>query len=72
MANVYNIFNIRVNNVSNGGAVNFGNNIFRGNSANQKAVGGNTIMGDASPSVNVDRNNVNDPDVTDQTTTNVL
>ncbi len=66
--NVYNIFNIRINNVSNGGAVNFGDNLFSNNAANQKAVGGNTIMGDASPSFNVDNNLVNDPDGEDQPT----
>jgi hypothetical protein len=68
MPNVYNIFNIRINNVSNGGAVNFGDNLFSNNAANQKAVGGNTIMGDASPSVNVDNNLVNDPDEEDMPT----
>lgn len=69
--NVYNIFNVRINNVSNGGAVNFGDNLFSNNAANQKAVGGNTIMGDASPSVNVDNNLVNDPDEEDQGTNSV-
>lgn len=69
--NVYNIFNIRINNVSNGGAVNFGDNLFSNNAANQKAVGGNTIMGDASPSLNVDNNLVNDPDGEDQITNSV-
>lgn len=66
MPNVFNVFNIRINNVSNGGAVNFGDTLFNNNAANQKAVGGNTIMGDASPSLNNDTNLVNDQDVEDQ------
>jgi hypothetical protein len=69
--NIYNIFNIRINNVSNGGTVNLGDTLFSNNAANQKAVGGNTIMGDASPSVNVDNNLVNDPDEEDQPTNGI-
>ncbi len=69
MALVNNIFNIRVNNVSSNGSVNFGNVIVKGNMANSKMIGGQTIVGDSfnSPSVyNFNRNIANDPDVNDQ------
>lgn len=72
MPNVFNIFNIRINEVATGGVVNFGDNLLRGNAANSKAVGGNTVIGDASSSVNVDRNGVIDPDVSDQDNSNLL
>ena len=67
MPNVYNIFSIKINDVSRNGSVNFGNNIFKGNTANSKSVGGNFVVGDASPSFNVDRNAVSDPDIAHQT-----
>jgi hypothetical protein len=66
MPNIYNIFNIKINNVSSNGSVNFGNSILKGNSADSKSVGGNTVIGDASPSVNTDRNVATDPDIIDQ------
>ncbi|MFD0677147.1 MULTISPECIES: spore germination protein [unclassified Paenibacillus] len=72
MPNVFNIFNIRINEVATGGVVNFGDNLLTGNAANSKAVGGNTIIGDATSSVNTDGNNVLDPDVNDQGTSNLV
>jgi hypothetical protein len=69
---VFNIFNIKINEVATGGAVNFGDNIISGNAANSKAVGGNTVIGDATSSVNADRNNVLDPDVSDQGNSNLV
>ncbi len=70
MPNVFNIFNIRINEVATGGTVNFGDNLLRGNTANSKAVGGNTVNGDATSSVNTDRNF--DPDIIDQGNSNLL
>ncbi|MFC4968965.1 spore germination protein [Paenibacillus sp. GCM10023248] len=72
MPNVFNIVNIRINEVATGGVVNFGDNLLRGNAANSKAVGGNTVIGDATSSVNADRNNVLDPDVSDQGNSNLV
>ncbi|WP_310186392.1 spore germination protein [Bacillus sp. 3255] len=72
MPNVFNIINIRINEVATGGVVNFGDNLLRGNAANSKAVGGNTVIGDATSSVNADRNNVLDPDVSDQGNSNLV
>ncbi len=69
LAHINNIFNIRINSVSSNGSVNFGNVILKGNSANAKEVGGQSIIGDtfASPANhNLVRNVMNDPDVIDQ------
>ena len=69
MPHVNNIFNIRVNNVSSNGSVNFGNVIHKGHMANSKMVGGQTILGDTfnSPVIySYNRNLLNDPDVNDQ------
>jgi hypothetical protein len=72
MPNVFNIFNIRINEVATGGVVNFGDNLLRGNAANSKAVGGNRINGDATSSVNTDLNGVLDPDISDQGNSNLV
>jgi len=72
MPNVFNIFNIRINQVATGGVVNFGDNLLRGNAANSKAVGGNSVVGDATSSVNTDKSNVLDPDVIDQGNSNLV
>lgn len=66
MPHVNNIFNIKVNNVSSNGSINFGNTIHKGHSANTKSVGGQTVIGDASPSANFGKNLVSDPDLIDQ------
>ncbi|ANE45445.1 spore gernimation protein [Paenibacillus swuensis] len=71
MPNVFNIFNIKINNVSSNGSVNMGNTILRGNSADSKEVGGNSVIGDASPAYQVDRNVVSDPDLIDQPTSSL-
>jgi hypothetical protein len=72
MPNVFNIFNIRINQVATGGVVNFGDNLLRGNTASSKAVGGNSVVGDATSSVNTDRSNVLDPDIVDQGNSNLV
>ena len=71
MTHVNNIFNIRINNISSNGSVNFGNVIIRGNTANAKAVGGQSVIGDSfgSPANhNFNKNLMNDPDLIDQPT----
>jgi hypothetical protein len=66
MTHINNIFNIKVNNVSSNGSINFGNVIHKGHAANSKSVGGQTVIGDASPSSMIDKNAVADPDLVDQ------
>jgi len=72
MPHINNIFNIRINSVSSNGSVNFGDVIIKGNSANEKSVGGQSISGDliASPANNnFSKNIANDPDLIDQSQT---
>lgn len=74
MPHINNIFNIRINNISSNGSVNFGNVIIKGNSANAKSVGGQSVTGDliASPANhNFNKNIANDPDLIDQPQTQV-
>lgn len=74
MPHINNIFNIRINNVSSNSSVNFGNVIMKGNSANAKTVGGQSVTGDliASPANNnFSKNIMNDPDVIDQPQTTI-
>lgn len=66
MPHINNIFNFKVNNVSSNGSINFGNTIHKGHKADSKSVGGQTVIGDASPSCMVDKNAVADPDFVDQ------
>jgi hypothetical protein len=66
MPTVNNIFNIKITNVSSNGSINFGNVLHKGHAANQKSVGGFSVIGDASAGLNNELNNVGDPDVMDQ------
>lgn len=69
LAHINNIFNIRINSVSSNGSVNFGNVILKGNSADSKTVGGQSVVGDtfASPANhNLVKNILTDPDAIDQ------
>lgn len=66
MTHINNIFNIKINNISSNASVNFGNTIHKGQIANEKSVGGQTVIGDASPSSMFDKNVVSDPDFIDQ------
>ncbi|MBD8498824.1 spore germination protein [Paenibacillus arenosi] len=63
MPNVFNIFNIRVNAISSNGSFNLGNTIIKGNSTETKSVGGNSVVGDCTTSINSESNLVNNPDV---------
>ncbi|WP_240688989.1 spore germination protein [Ammoniphilus sp. YIM 78166] len=68
MTHINNIFNVRVNNVSNNASINFGNVIHKGHQANVKANIGQALMGDAfySPANNFNKNIHIDPDLIDQ------
>lgn len=66
MPHINNIFNIKVNNVSSNGSINFGNTIHKGHKSDSKSIGGQTVIGDCSPAVNFDKNVVSDPDLIDQ------
>jgi hypothetical protein len=63
---INNIFRIKVNNVSSNGSINFGPTIHKGHKADSKSVGGQTVIGDASPAENMEKNMVSDPDRIDQ------
>ncbi len=73
MTHINNIYGIRINNISSNGSVNFGNVIHKGHSANSKSVGGQVVIGDSfnSPATNFEKNLVSDPDVVDQSGTQV-
>ncbi|MBD0384082.1 spore germination protein [Paenibacillus sedimenti] len=62
----FNIFNIKINNVSSGASANFGNNFLYNNNVKNQTVGTNTINGDASLQVTANRNLQNDSDLLDQ------
>ncbi len=67
---VNNVFNIRVNNISSNGTVDFGSAIYKGLAANNKIVGGQRHLGDMFNSPVIDSANfnfANDPGVNDQT-----
>ncbi len=68
MTPVNNIFNMKINNISSNGSVNFGNVIHKGHMANSKSVGGQTVIGDSviRPITYFDKNIVGDPDMVDQ------
>ncbi|GGG09887.1 spore germination protein [Paenibacillus abyssi] len=66
MPTINNIFNIKISSISSNGSINFGNTLHKGHSANQKSVGGYSVIGDGSFSMNRELNNVNDPDFNDQ------
>ena len=71
MPTLNNIFNIKITNVSSNGSVNLGNTLHKGHTANQKSVGGFSVIGDASAGFSSQANPVKDPDVLDQPTSQV-
>lgn len=71
MTHINNIFNIKVNNVSSNGSINFGNTIHKAHKSDAKSVGGQTVIGDASASSMIDKNLVSDPEVADQSQSQV-
>lgn len=73
LTHINNIFGIRVNSASNNASINFGNVLHKGHQANVKMSVGYAQAGDAnfSPLQFNNANLVNDPDVKDQTQTQV-
>jgi hypothetical protein len=61
-----NIFNIKIDNISSNGNLNFGNVIQDGLKSDSKSSGGQTVIGDLSPSGTLNVNIVSDPDAADQ------
>lgn len=67
MGTVNNIFNVKINNVTSTGSVNFGNTIHIGHEANSKAVGGSYQYGDLGKMLTFgNTNKAIDPDFIDQ------
>lgn len=66
MGTINNIFNIKINNVSNSGSVNFGNTINVGNDSLTKSLGGSSPIGDFPKNLDFERNVYIDPDQFDQ------
>ena len=66
MPTVNNIFNIKISSVSSNGSVNFGNTLHKGHAANQKSVGGFSVIGDGSLGITRESNVVTDTDAIDQ------
>lgn len=62
----FNIFNIKINNVSSGASANFGSNFLYHNYVKNQTNGTNTINGDASLQVTANRNFQTDSDLVDQ------
>jgi hypothetical protein len=71
MPTINNIYNIKILDVSSNGSVNFGNTLHKGHSANQKSVGGSSVIGDCSLAMSREVNRVNDPDFIDQSAKNL-
>jgi hypothetical protein len=65
---VINILINKVNAIQNNASINFGNTIHKGHVSNEKAVGYQESYGDQSPSLQVPKNLVSDPDLIDQPT----
>lgn len=66
MSCVINIYSIKVNSISGNGSVNMGPVFHNSHTANTKATGGNTSVGDQSPTFGYMNNQTVDPDVNDQ------
>lgn len=66
MPHVYNLFHIKVNELSNNASINFGNSIHKANIVNEKNYGGNKVVGEANSTVQHERLFVKDPDLKDQ------
>ncbi|MBA4495413.1 spore germination protein [Paenactinomyces guangxiensis] len=65
MGTVNNIFNLKINNVSSSGIVNFGSSINIAPESYNKIVGGATPIGDFTRNIDLERNILFDPDVAD-------
>ncbi len=66
MATSINIYNLKINNISNNGSLNIGDTLHNSHSANSKSTGGNSSFGDTSPTTAGMENVYIDPDLNDQ------
>jgi hypothetical protein len=66
MKPIRNIVNLKVNNVSSNGSINFGPTIHKGLNANSKEVGGQSVIGDGNFAWSNEKNIISDPDIVDQ------
>ena len=66
MGTINNILNIKINNISKSGSVNFGNTINVGNDSLTKSLGGSSPIGDFPKNLDFERNVYFDPDQFDQ------
>jgi hypothetical protein len=63
---VINIFNMKINNITNNASVNIGESLHNSHTANTKAQGTNASFGDVSPPLAAMKNIYIDPDINDQ------
>jgi hypothetical protein len=63
---VINIFNMKINSITNNASVNIGESLHNSHTANTKAQGTNASFGDVSPPRATMKNMYIDPDVNDQ------
>jgi hypothetical protein len=63
---VINIFNLKINNITNNASVNIGESLHNSHTANTKAQGTNASFGDVSPPRAAMKNIYIDPDMNDQ------
>jgi hypothetical protein len=61
-----NVFNVKVNSITNNGSLNVGPVIHNSHSARTKLFGGNSTIGDESPAEAFMKNAVHDADFVDQ------
>ncbi|MCD7036212.1 spore germination protein [Metabacillus sp. GX 13764] len=61
-----NVFNIKVNAITQNASVDFGNTSHNSHTSNFKITGSNASLGDLSPSFSLMGNGFLDPDITDQ------
>ncbi|MFC4077722.1 spore germination protein [Salinithrix halophila] len=66
MGTLNNIFNLKIQNVSGPGSLNFGNALNIGAESNEKGVGGSSLIGDFGKTVTIEGNGYLDTDVADQ------
>ncbi|CAM3540724.1 spore germination protein [Marinicrinis lubricantis] len=65
MPHVINIYNLKINSISNNGSVNIGEAVHTSHTSNTKAQGSNSSYGDSSPPRSLMNNTFVDPDFND-------
>ncbi|MFQ3545969.1 spore germination protein [Halobacillus rhizosphaerae] len=66
MPSINNIYNIKINSISNNGSINIGDALHNAHTANSKTTGQNSSFGDAAPASAGMENVYIDPDGNDQ------